>query len=44
MRGFDLTGFRAFLAELRTRAATFTPTEKFVLQRLEGLERLVASR
>lgn len=44
MRGFDLAGFRAFLADLRTRAATFTPTEKFVLQRLEGLERLVASR
>jgi hypothetical protein len=44
MRGFDLTGFRAYLGELRTMAAGLTPTEKFVLQRLEGLERLVASR
>ena len=44
MRGFDLTGFRAYLSELHTRATSFTPTEKFVLQRLEGLERLVASR
>ena len=44
MRGFDLTAFRAYLAEQRARSASLTPTERFVLQRLDGLERLVASR
>lgn len=44
MRGFDLAGLRGYLSEVRALAASFTPTEKFVLQRLEGLERLVASR
>jgi hypothetical protein len=44
MRGFDLSAFRAYLNDLRARAHTLSPTEKFVLQRLDGLERLVASR
>ena len=44
MRGFDLTAFRQYLGEQRRRAADLTPTERFVLQRLDGLERLVASR
>jgi hypothetical protein len=44
MRGFDLAAFRAYLVEQRKRAGELTPTERFVLQRLDGLERLVASR
>ena len=44
MRGFDLAAFRAYLVELRKRAHTLKPTERFVLQRLDGLEKLVASR
>jgi pSer/pThr/pTyr-binding forkhead associated (FHA) protein len=43
MRGFDLAALRAYLAELRKRG-DLTATERFVLQRLEGLEKLVASR
>ena len=44
MRGFDLAAFRSYLADQRKRASDLTPTERFVLQRLDGLERLVASR
>ncbi|MGZ3421237.1 MAG: FHA domain-containing protein [Polyangiales bacterium] len=44
MRGFDLARFRTYLGELYARVNELTPTEKFVLQRLEGLERIVASR
>jgi hypothetical protein len=43
MRGFDLTALRTYLGELRRRG-DLTATERFVLQRLEGLEKLVASR
>lgn len=44
MRGFDLAKFRTYLGELKARTSELTPTEKFVLQRLEGLERIVAAR
>ncbi len=44
MRGFDLNAFRAYLQDQRARANELTPTERFVLQRLDGLEKLVASR
>lgn len=43
MRGFDLTRFRAYLAAVSRRDA-LSPTERFVVQRLESLERLLASR
>lgn len=43
MRGFDLTRFRAYLAQVSQREAQ-SPTERFVVQRLESLERLLASR
>ncbi len=44
MKGFDLTRFRAYLDQCRGRASELGPTEKFVLQRLEGLERILATR
>ncbi len=44
MRGFDLARFRVYLDNMRARAGDLTPTEKFVLQRLEGLERILAAR
>jgi predicted component of type VI protein secretion system len=44
MRGFDLNAFRTYLTDQRARASELTPTERFVLQRLDGLEKLVASR
>ncbi len=44
MRGFDLNAFRVYLVDQRKRAADLTPTERFVLQRLDGLERLIATR
>ena len=44
MKGFDLTRFRTYLEECRARANELSPTEKFVLQRLDGLERILATR
>jgi hypothetical protein len=44
MRGFDLSRFRSYLDDRRARAAEYSPTERFVLQRLEGLERILAAR
>lgn len=44
MKGFDLGRFRNYLDQLRVRAADLSPTEKFVFQRLEGLERTLATR
>lgn len=38
----NLTVLRAYVAELRSLSASFGPTERFVLQRLEGFERLAA--
>ena len=44
MKGFDLARFRTYLDECRAGAAELSPNEKFVLQRLEGLERILATR
>lgn len=44
VKGLDLRTFRAYLSALRAQAASFGPTERFLLQRLEGLERLLAFR
>ena len=41
INGVGLSGFRAYLEKLKHAAATFSPTDRFVLQRLEGLERLI---
>jgi predicted component of type VI protein secretion system len=40
----DLSGLRAYLEMLRAAAAGFGPADRFLVQRLEGLERLVASK
>jgi predicted component of type VI protein secretion system len=40
----DLVALRAYVAQLRERQATLGPAEKFLLQRIEGLERLAALR
>jgi predicted component of type VI protein secretion system len=40
----DLTGLRAYLEMLRAAASGFGPADRFLVQRLEGLERLVASK
>jgi hypothetical protein len=40
----DLTRLRAYVAQLRERQAMLGPAEKFLLQRIEGLERLAALR
>ena len=39
--GVAILGFRAYLEKLRSAAPTFSPTDRFVLQRIEGLERLI---
>lgn len=44
MKGFDLSRFRTYLDDCRGRSSELSPTEKFVLQRLEGLERILATR
>lgn len=44
MKGFDLARFRAYLDQCRARIGELSATEKFVLQRLEGLERIIATR
>jgi predicted component of type VI protein secretion system len=40
----DLPRLRAYAVRLRERQATLGPAEKFLLQRIEGLERLAALR
>jgi predicted component of type VI protein secretion system len=40
----DLTRLRAYIEKLRGQAGGFGPAERFLLQRLEGLERLAALR
>jgi predicted component of type VI protein secretion system len=40
----DLVKIRAYVALLKKGAASFGPTDRFLLQRAEGLERLVALR
>lgn len=41
VNGVALSGFRAYLEKLRALAPSFSPTDRFVLQRIEGLERLL---
>jgi hypothetical protein len=40
----DLARLRAYLAVLHEKQATFGPAERFLLQRIEGLERLAVLR
>jgi len=40
----DLQRLREYIEDLRTRLHTFGPAERFLFQRLEGLERLAALR
>jgi predicted component of type VI protein secretion system len=40
----DVNRLREYLASLRSRLATFGPADRFLFQRLEGLERLAALR
>jgi hypothetical protein len=42
VRGIDLQILRAYTEALRTRSSGLAPAERFVLQRLIGLERLAA--
>ena len=42
VRGIDLGVLRAYTESLRTRSLGLAPAERFVLQRLIGLERLAA--
>jgi pSer/pThr/pTyr-binding forkhead associated (FHA) protein len=44
VNAIDLARLRAYLADLREKQATFGPAERFLLQRIEGLERLAALR
>lgn len=39
---FDLATLRAYIARLREDAPSFGPAERFLLQRIEGLERIAA--
>jgi hypothetical protein len=39
--GVAISGFRAYLEKLKGVAPSLSPTERFVLQRIEGLERLI---
>ena len=40
----DLTRLRGYIEQLRAQLAGFGPAERFLFQRLEGLERLAALR
>jgi pSer/pThr/pTyr-binding forkhead associated (FHA) protein len=42
VRGLDLVVLRAYTEQLRERASALAPAERFVLQRLSGLERLAS--
>jgi hypothetical protein len=44
VNAIDVARLRAYLAELREKQATFGPAERFLIQRIEGLERLAALR
>ena len=41
LNGVALSGFRAYLEKLKAAAPSFSPTDRFVMQRIEGLERLI---
>jgi hypothetical protein len=40
-RGMNVSAFRAYVAKLQGNASMLGPSERFVLQRLEGLERVL---
>jgi hypothetical protein len=42
VKALDVNAFRTYLAELRQVASVFGPTERFLMQRIEGLERLLS--
>ncbi|MDP9033916.1 MAG: FHA domain-containing protein [Myxococcota bacterium] len=44
INALDLVRLRAYVSHLREKQATLGPAERFLLQRLEGLERLAALR
>jgi hypothetical protein len=44
VNAIDLARLRAYLNQLREKQATLGPAERFLLQRIEGLERLAALR
>ncbi len=44
VNAIDLARLRSYLVVLREKQSTFGPTERFLLQRIEGLERLAALR
>jgi predicted component of type VI protein secretion system len=44
VNAIDLARLRAYVAQLREKQASLGPAERFLLQRLEGLERLAALR
>ena len=41
LNGVAISGFRAYLEKLKAAAPRFSPTDRFVMQRIEGLERLI---
>jgi FHA domain len=41
LNGVAISGFRSYVEKLKAVAPTFSPTDRFVLQRIEGLERLL---
>lgn len=44
VKSLDPKGLRAYLAVLRDVQSSFGPAERFVVQRIEGLERLIAAK
>lgn len=44
VKNLDPKGLRAYLAALRDAQGSFGPAERFVVQRIEGLERLIAAK
>jgi hypothetical protein len=44
VNAIDLVRLRAYVAQLREKQASLGPAERFLLQRIEGLERLAALR
>jgi predicted component of type VI protein secretion system len=44
VNAIDLARLRAYLSQLREKQATLGPADRFLLQRIEGLERLAALR
>ncbi|HTN83806.1 MULTISPECIES: FHA domain-containing protein [unclassified Sorangium] len=44
VKSLDIQPLRIYLDDLRRMAPSFGPTERFLMQRIEGLERLVAAK